>query len=293
MLHRRSLLASLLAAPLAAQAGDDAQTRDFQTFLASVARTARAKGIPADVVAAAFTGLTIDSEVILRDQTQPEFTLTWPQYQARVLPQTRIDGARQAFAANRSLLQTIGALYGVEPGIILAIWGIESGFGAVQGKFHLIRSLATLAYNTRRRAYFEGELIAALKIIARGYATQDMLISGWAGAMGQPQFMPSSYLTSAVDFDGDGKRDIWHSIPDVLASIANYLAQKGWQRGETWGERITAPPGPLSPDDRILTPDGAPPDETYLVHPNFRVIKRYNPSDFYALAVGLLADAVA
>ena len=244
------------------------------------------------MIGAALRDLTPDPTVIAHDQNQPEFNLTWPEYRARVLTEARIDTAREAYQSNLSLLRAIGALYGVEPRIILAIWGVESGFGTFQGKFQLIRSLATLAYQGRRGAYFTSELIAALQILAHGYATQDMLLSGWAGAMGQPQFMPSAYLHSAVDFEGDGKRDIWHSVPDVLASIANYLAQAGWERGETWGERLLGAAPPLAPGDRILTPNGAPIDETYLVHPNFAVIKRYNPSDFYALVVGLLADAV-
>jgi len=288
MLTRRALAAGLLALPAAARA-----EWVFPLFLADLRRKARDQGVPLRVVNAAFRGLTPDPKVIELDQSQPEFTLTWPQYRARALPQSRIDAAQVAFQANQSILRTIGAVYGVEPRVILAIWGVESNFGANQGKYHLIRSLATLAYQGRRGAYFTGELIAALQIIARGYATQSMLRSGWAGAMGQPQFMPSVYLKSAVDFSGNGRRDIWHNTPDTLASIANYLAQRGWERGESWGERVTGAPPLLAPGDQILTPDGAPADETYLVHPNFAVIKRYNPSDFYALTVGLLADAVA
>jgi len=130
-----------------------------------------------------------------------------------MLPPSRIDAARDAYQANQSILNSIGAVYGVEPRVILAIWGVESGFGTNQGRYHLIRSLATLAYQGRRAGYFTSELLAALEILARGYATPAMLTSGWAGAMGQPQFMPSVYLKSAVDFTGDGKRDIWHSTP--------------------------------------------------------------------------------
>jgi len=287
MLTRRALAVGLLALPAAARA-----EAGFQLFLAGVGEQARAKDVPPGVIDRAFRGLAPDPVVIERDQSQPEFTLTWPQYRARVLPQSRIDAARTAYQANQSLLLTIAAIYGVDPRVILAIWGVESNFGAIQGKFSLIRSLATLAYQGRRGTYFTGELIAALEILAHGYATADMLKSGWAGAMGQPQFMPSAYLRSAVDFAGDGRRDIWHSTPDALASIANYLSQRGWERGESWGERFYGAPPLLAPGDQILAPNGAPPDETYLVHPNFAVIKRYNPSDFYALTVGLLADAV-
>jgi len=287
MLCRRSLIAASIALPFAAQAQGS-----FRSFLAEVSREAWAAGVPSRISASAFLGLMPDPEVIERDQTQPEFTLTWAQYRARVLPPSRIANGRQAFLDNTSLLHNIGLNYGVDPGVILAIWGIESNYGANKGKFQLIRSLATLAYQGRRGGYFKSELINALKILADGYATQDMLLSGWAGAMGQPQFMPSSYLKSAVDFEGTGRRDIWNSVPDTLASIANYLAQHGWQRGESWGEPVTYSPGSMAPGDKILTPDAASPDLIYLTHPNFGVIKRYNPSDFYALAVGLLADAV-
>ena len=287
MLCRRSLIAASIALPFAAQAQGS-----VRSFLAEVSREAWAAGVPSRISASAFLGLMPDPEVIERDQTQPEFTLTWAQYRARVLPPFRIANGRQAFLDNTSLLHNIGLNYGVDPGVILAIWGIESNYGANKGKFLLIRSLATLAYQGRRGGYFKSELINALKILADGYATQDMLLSGWAGAMGQPQFMPSSYLKSAVDFEGTGRRDIWNSVPDTLASIANYLAQHGWQRGESWGEPVTYSPGSMTPGDKILTPDAASPDLIYLTHPNFGVIKRYNPSDFYALAVGLLADAV-
>jgi membrane-bound lytic murein transglycosylase B len=294
MFTRRSLLAGLAALPLSARADGD-----FRQFLAQTAQQARRAGVSSRVIAAAFRGLTPDARVIAHDQTQPELTLTWPQYRARMLIPARIQAGRSAFAANVSLLRTIGAVYGVDPRIICAIWGIESSYGTAKGHFKLIRSLATLAWQGRRAAYFTNELIAALKILAAGYATPAMLSSGWAGAMGQPQFMPSVYLKSAVDFDGDGKRDIWNNPSDSFASIANYLVQHGWQRGGPWAELIAVPPANnlapanLAPGDRVLLPSGAPPDQTFLIHPNFDVIERYNPSDFYALAVGLLADALA
>ncbi len=280
MLSRRTLFAlPLLATPAAAD-------ESFPAFLARVTRIAQSQGVPTRISAAAFHNLTPDSRVIASDQVQPEFHLTWPEYRDRELA-PRIAPARAAWLQYHSLLRTIGAVYGVDPRIILAIWGLESTFGANSGHFHLIRSLATLAWGGRRAAYFQKELIAALQILAHGYATPDMLLGGWAGAIGQPQFMPSTYLSSAVDFDGDGKRDIWHSLPDVFASIANYLSQKGWQRGQGWSQLLAPNTDPGGARTLTLA------DETYLLHPNFDVIKRYNHSDFYAITIGLLADEVA
>jgi membrane-bound lytic murein transglycosylase B len=279
MFTRRTLLFASLAWPVAANAASG-----WSGFLCAVARDAQAQGVPARVTTAAFRGLTPDPRVIASDQAQPEFTLTWPEYRDRILPAARIETASRKWRQNHSLLATIGAIYGVDPRVVLAIWGIESNFGANRGKFRLIRSLATLAYDGRRGAYFRGELIAALQILAKGYATPSMLVGAWAGAMGQPQFMPSVYLKTAVDFDGDGKRDIWRSTPDTLASIANYLAQHGWQKDQPW---LSTAPGPGSTP---LQPDGG--SDVFQVYANFGVIKSYNPSDFYALAVGLLANAI-
>ncbi len=283
MLTRRSLLVAGLSFPVTARAA-----AAWRVFLVGVARDARGQGVPDRVIHAAFQSLAPDPRVIARDQAQPEFVLTWPEYRARMLPASRIPAAQRAWRQSRSVLTTVAAVYGVDPRVILAIWGIESNFGTNRGKFKVIRSLATLAYDGRRSAYFRGELIAALKILAAGYATRSMMVGGWAGAMGQPQFMPSVYLQSAVDFDGDGKRDIWHSQPDTLASIAHYLAQRGWQKNQPCVAPMVVP---AAPGARLLQPKGS--DETYQIYPNFDVIKRYNPSDYYALAVGLLANAIS
>ncbi len=318
MLNRRTLLAApaLLATPAFAQSGS------FDSFVAGVKAEARRAGIRDATLASAFAGVQPNQRVIELDRRQPEFSLTWPEYRARVLPESRLQAARENFARERPLLERVEAQYGVDPAIIVGIWGIESAFGANKGNYRLVEALSTLAWEGRRAAFFRKELLNALKILDAGDVTPGRLTGGYAGAMGQPQFMPSSYLSYAVDFDGDGRRDIWDSKPDVFGSVGNYLARAGkWRRGEPWGQPVRVPPGVAGgrdakrslaewaragvarPDGRpftrpdvmggVVVPDGAGPGEGYMVYANFQAIRSYNPSDFYALAVGLLADAAA
>ncbi len=171
------------------------------------------------------------------DRHQPEFTLTWARYRALVITDKRITEGRQAVGANRALFQRVEQRYGVGPGVISGIWGLESSFGAGTGDFRVVEALATLAWEGRRASFFRGELIAALKILDHGDIAPGAMTGSYAGAMGQPQFMPSSYLRYAVDFEGNGRRDIWTSKPDVLASIANYLAASGWRSRRALGAR--------------------------------------------------------
>ncbi len=319
MLTRRVLLsAPLLAAPFIASRAAGA----FSAFLASVRAQALRQGIRAETLNAAFSGVSLNARVIELDNHQPEFSLTWAQYRARVLPASRLQAATAAYRRHASTLSAVAARYGVEPQIVIGIWGLESGFGAKTGGFSVVESLATLAYDGRRAAYFRGELLHALRILNDGDISARGMTGSWAGAMGQPQFMPSSYLQYAVDFDGDGKRDIWNSLPDVFGSVANYLARCGWHTGQPWGQPVQVPAAyagatgretmrPLSAwqeegirriDGRrfsrtdvhgaLLQPDG-PGGEAFMVYDNFRVIRRYNPSDDYALAVGLLGNEAA
>jgi membrane-bound lytic murein transglycosylase B len=238
-----------------------------------------------------------------------------------IVTDKRIDAGRAAVAANRVLFQRVEQRYGVATGVIAGIWGVESSFGTGTGDFRVVEALATLAWEGRRASFFRGELIAALKILEHGDVSPAAMTGSYAGAMGQPQFMPTSYLRYAVDFDGHGRRDIWTSKPDVLGSIANYLAESGWRSGQTWGQQVTVPPGmevagrdvrrslsdwakagvrPLEgrwagPGDTtagLVAPDGAG-GETFAVFGNFAAIRRYNPSDYYALSVGLIGDQVA
>ncbi len=316
-LGRRSLLAAAAALaaarPAAAKAG-------YPAFLASVRRDARAQGIGEPTLREALDLTAPNGRVLELDRHQPEFTLTWAQYRARVLPPARMERARENLAAQAALFAQVRARFGVDPGVIIGIWGLESNFGTRSGTYGVFDALATLAYDARRAAFFRGELLNALRIAdGRGIPAGEM-IGSYAGAMGQPQFMPSAYLHYARAFDGSARADIWNSQPDVFASIANYLARCGWRLGEPWVQpvQLTRPveagligrtaPRPLaewtrlgvrridggrfSRDDvegALLQPDG-PGTEAFLVYNNFGVIRRYNPSDFYALGVGLLGN---
>jgi membrane-bound lytic murein transglycosylase B len=315
MLSRRSLLAASLSTISAAP-------DSFQGFLVGMRAEARRGGISAATLERAFAGVQPNQKVLERDRHQPEFTMTWAQYHDLLITDQRITNGRAAFQQNRPLFARVRDRFGVDPGVIVGIWGLESSFGTGMGDFHVVEALATLAWEGRRASFFRGELLSALRILEHGDVTPAHMLGSYAGAMGQPQFMPSSYLHYAVDFEGHGKRDIWTSKPDVLGSIANYLAQSGWRGGEPWGQAVTLGPNvdrtatgrdlhrpvgewarlgvraadgrPLARADMqgaLLLPDG-PAGDAFLVYANFAAIRRYNPSDFYALAVGLLGDAV-
>lgn len=317
-MHRRALIATL---PLAIAFAPIAQAADFDTFLAGLRGRAEGAGIPSAIAARALAGLSPNARVIHLDSHQPEFTLTWAQYSARVVTAARVREGRTKIAGVGALLATIRRRYGVPAGPIMGIWGIETGFGAIQGDFQVIGSLATLAW-FRHSTYFANEAIAAMRIAARGDAPLGQLIGSWAGAMGQPQFMPSVYLTTAVSFSGQGRPDIWNSTPDSLASIANYLRKARWVPGLPSSEPVLIPPGfdaslagrdrplplyrwqamgvhrladaaalPSSTQASLLLPDG-PTGSAYLAFANFDAIRRYNPSDLYALAVGELGRLI-
>ncbi len=315
MLNRRLLLAAALSTVCAAPGS-------FQSFLASLRAEALRAGISAATVDRAFAGLEPNQKVLEHYRHQPEFTMTWAQYRDLLITDQRIANGRAAYQQNRALLARVHDRYSVDPGVITGIWGLESSFGAGMGDYRVIEALATLAWESQRAGFFRSELLAALRILDHGDITPARMLGSYAGAMGQPQFMPSSYLRYAVDFEGTGRRDIWSSKPDVLASIANYLAQSGWRSGEKWGQAVVlagnfagAPSGrdvrrpagewarmgvrpadgrPLARADALaalLLPDG-PAGDAFLVYANFGAIRRYNPSDYYALVVGLLGDSI-
>lgn len=317
---RRCVLAAIPAA-LVARAAAAAPSR-FAEFLAGVRAEAERRGIRAATIDAALYGIAPDPKVLERDRHQPEFTLTWAQYRALLITQKRIKAGRAAVARYRNLLAAVQERYDVPPGVITGIWGVESSYGTRNGDFRVVDALATLAWGGRRAWFFRPELIDALRILDDGDITPPRMTGSYAGAMGQPQFMPSSFLRYAVDFDGDGRRDIWTDVPDALGSIANYLAQSGWHGLSTWGQPVilpahfdTAAAGrgirrPLGEWARegvrplrggwretaetptsVLIPDG-PTGDAFVIYPHFLAIRRYNPSDYYALAVGLLGDGV-
>ncbi len=204
---------------------------------------ALARGLRPDTVHRALLNLEPNPTVIERDRTQAEVVLTVEQYVQRRLTRPLVRTARQMEAKHRSLLSKVGEQYGVSPRVIVSIWGLESNFGRFSGVRPTIQALATLAWEGRRGAFFRGELLDAIEIVDRGYIGLDQLRGSWAGAMGQPQFMPSSYLKFAQDFDGDGDRDIWRSQTDIFASIANYLKEHGWSADRTWGREVRVPAG--------------------------------------------------
>jgi lytic murein transglycosylase len=295
----------------------------FDAWAAEFYGRAIKAGIPRDLLDREMAGLTPDPRVTARDSRQPEFSQPISVYiKAAVTEGPVATGERKR--ADIPQLADIEQRFGVPREILLAIWSRESAFGAIQGDFDVIRSMASLAAQGRRRDWAEGELISALRIIGSGEASRQELKGSWAGAMGQTQFTPSSYLATAVDGDGDGKRDIWTSPADALASAANLLAKAGWRRGQSWAREVTAPPGfdfsmsegpKLTPDAwaalgvtradglpwsdadktaeaQLLAPAGAT-GPIFLLFPNHFVIRKYNNSVAYALAVGLLADRIA
>ncbi|MCK8783727.1 lytic murein transglycosylase [Roseomonas sp. NAR14] len=320
MVNRRFLLAGagLLALP-----GTGLAAGSFDDWLAGLRAEARRGGISAATLQRAFAGVQPNSRVLELDRRQPEFTMTWDQYRDRIVSPQRVENGRRLYVENRSLLDAINARFRVSPRVVLAIWGMESNFGAGTGNFNVIEATATLAWDGRRAEFFRRELLAALRILDAGHITPERMKGSWSGAMGQPQFMPTSFERLAVDFDGDGRKDIWDSRADALASVANYLARSGWREDELWGREVILPGGfdPSLADRRntrsvaewsrmgVRRADGSPlpvaevqaailipgglGGQAFAVYPNFNAIRRYNPSDFYSLAVGILSDRVA
>jgi membrane-bound lytic murein transglycosylase B len=288
---------------------------DFARWLEGVREEALHGGISAATVDAALTGVDPVPRVLELDHRQPEAILPLATYVTRAVSADRVRRGQVRLAAERPTLAAVAARTGVPPAIIVALWGLESDYGRDPGAFPVIPALATLAHAGRRGALFRAELLDALRILDEGYVSLDRLRGSWAGATGQPQFLPSSFLRYAVDGDGDGRRDIWTSRADVLASIAAYLVAAGWQAGVPWGHPVRLPPGgppggepqpaaawraqglrvaagaPL-PDDavaRLLRPEGDR-GPAFLVSENFEVLLRWNRSTAFAIAVGTLAD---
>lgn len=235
------VLALVLARPAAAE------LEPFDQWLEALRQEALAQGISAATANDALSGVEPIPKVIELDRRQPEGRMTFQEYRRRVLSSSRVDRGRELLREHGELLERVAADYGVQPRFIVALWGIETSYGSYTGDFSVIAALATLAYEGRRAAFFRQELLQALRIIDQGDVTADRMIGSWAGAMGQSQFMPSSYVAHAVDYDGDGRRDIWSSLPDVFASIASYLAAAGWNDRHTWGREVRLP-GDLAGD---------------------------------------------
>jgi membrane-bound lytic murein transglycosylase B len=285
MIGRRLLCASLLAAPAAAMA----QTNDgrFAAWLKGVRAEAVRAGVDEATADQALGGIEQIPRVLELAHNQPEFKMTFERYLEIVAPAERVGRGRRLLAENRALIDRFAAPAGIPASVVAALWGIESDFGTKLGDFDVVPALATLAYNGFAGAFYRGQLIAALKILSQGHVGLAAMKGSWAGAMGQCQFIPTSFLAYAADGDGDGRYDIWNSRADVFASTVNYLKKAGWRPGVHWGEEIST--GAPSHGMRVVRPSGAG-GPAYQVSENFRVFLRWNQSDFFALAVGILSD---
>ena len=259
----------------------------YDAWVLSFRERAAGQGITQSTLASAFRGTGYLPGVVTRDRSQTEFTRTLEDYLSITVSEERVQRGRTALARHRRTLAAIEDRFGVEPEIVTAIWGIESFYGDRRGDIPVISATSTLAYDGRRGRFFEQQLVAALRILQTGDTTPDLMVGSWAGAMGHTQFIPTSYLQFAVDFTGNGRRDIWSDDPtDALASAAAYLQRSGWRRGLRWGGEVGAgaPAGPV-----IQPQPGGP---RFATTRNFAVIKRYNNSDAYAIGVGHLADRI-
>jgi membrane-bound lytic murein transglycosylase B len=294
----------------------------FAHWLAGMRGFAREAGIGEPTLRQALDEARYLPRVVELDRAQPEFTRPVWQYLDVAVSAQRVAQGQQKLIEVHAEAAAAAARYGVPPEVLVAIWGMESAYGANYGNTPTIDALATLGFDGRREAWARGQLVAALKIIQGGDIDREHMLGSWAGAMGQTQFLPSVFLAHAVDADGDGRRDIWGSMADVLASTANFLAHSGWKAGQPWGAEVQLPPGfdagradgelrqasAQWAAEGVRTPGGAPlPDFTdaalllpagargpaFLVGPNFRTILRYNNATSYALAVGLLAQQLA
>ena len=286
----------------------------YDAWVAGFLPRAQAAGIPQATLSAAFAEAGFMPEVIEKDRNQAEFERTLQDYLLSAVSESRVENGLAAVRTHGATLARIEATYGVDAPVVAAVWGLESSYGVRKGDVPVVSALSTLAYEGRRASFFESQLVAALRILAAGDTTPQAMTGSWAGAMGHTQFIPTSFESLAVDFTGDGRRDIWGSDPtDALASTANYLARSGWRRGEPWGVQVLVPEG-VGGGRRsagewaalgVRTVDGgAPPDHgaatlirpsgaagaAFLTYRNFDVIKRYNNADSYAIAVGHLSD---
>jgi membrane-bound lytic murein transglycosylase B len=315
-------LLSLLAVLLGASAWA-ADRPDFGKWLDGLRQEALAAGISQATLDAALTDVEPIPRVIELDRSQPELTWTLEKYLDRIVSAERVAKGREKLGESRGLLEEAGSKYGVQPRFLAAFWGIETNYGGTSGGFSVVQALTTLAYDGRRSAFFRKELLLALRIIEDGHVTPDRMTGSWAGAMGQVQFMPSTFVGYAVDGDGDGKIDIWGSQADAFASAAHYLSRMGWNPEGTWGRPVRVPrkldPALVGLEVRkplaewealgvrrlndqelphrpelsasLIQPDG-PGTRAYLVYDNFRAIMKWNRSQFFGIAVGTLADQI-
>jgi len=326
MPHARILAATtalLCGTALVAAGPAQAQDGGFRDCLNNIKADALKQGVPAATVDRAFQGLTPDQKVVDLDNRQPEFSLTYAKYVGGTVSLDRIQKGQQKMAQHRALLDQLQAEYGIPPQYLMAFWGIETNYGTYMGDFRVVRSVATLACMTKRRDFFSNETVQALRILNTNHMTSDQMRGSWAGAMGNMQFMPSTFTKWAVDRDGNGKIDIWNSLPDAFASAANFLRGIGFKPGLPSSEEVMLPQGfPLDQADTtvekpvkawasmgvkkmnggalpqvddaasILLPAGFR-GPAFIIYPNFKAVMNWNRSTLYALSVGILARQIA
>lgn len=295
----------------------------FAAYVEKIKTEALAAGYNQDTLDKAFAEVKFYKRSVEADKNQPEFKLTLDTYLPRAVPEWKATKAVELYAQHRELLEQIGAEYGVQPRFIVALWGIETNFGGFTGGFDVVSALTTMAYEGRREAFFKKELWHALTIIQEGHIEAAQMRGSWAGAMGQTQFMPSSFMSYAVDYDGDGRKDIWNSMGDVFASAANYLKKAGWNDGVTWGRQVTLldsfdselakltikkplaewqalgvrsmDGGDLPQRDDIVAAVIIPDDRqgrVFLAYQNYDALMRWNRSHYFVAAVGYLSDRI-
>ncbi len=295
----------------------------FDAWLAAFRTDALRQGISRDTLDNALTGIQPNKRVLELDRKQPESRVSFDRYRRNVVTAERLRQGRELMRIHAAELRRTGAHYGVQPQYIVALWSIETSFGKNTGGFDIIPALATLAWEGRRAEFFRGELMDALRILDEGHISLAQMRGSWAGAMGQNQFMPSSFMRFAVDGDGDGRKDIWTDTADIFASTANYLSRSGWRGDERWGRAVRLPPrfktslisheikkpvaewsrlGVRLPDGNplphapgvmasIVAPDG--PHNAFLTYNNFDVFRKWNRSNSFALSAGMIADGIA
>ena len=301
-----------------------AEKLEFSEYVTELKKQAREKGISDATIESAFENVTYKKRAVKADRNQPEKKLTLDEYIPRAVPDWKIKQAKSLYNKHHRELVRIGNEYGVQPRFIVALWGVESNFGSLTGGYNVIDALTTLAYDGRREAFFRKETMAALTILDQGHISVNKMKGSWAGAMGQCQFMPSSFLNFAKDGNGDGKKDIWNNKQDVFASAANYLRESGWNDDYTWGRQVTIPKGlskqlsgrqkekakllqewdklgvrtiyqqHLPKLDKDINAWLIMPDDedgrAYLIYNNYQVLMKWNRSYYFGLAVSHLAD---
>lgn len=315
-------LTLLLSASLEAATNSELTERGFNAYVAQLKEEALSKGIDRPLFDAAFADIAFRPTVVKSDKNQPEKKITLDDYLATRVPDWKVKQAAAQYKDHKALLEEIAQRYGVQSRFIVALWGNESNFGKIQGNYSVLSALASLAYEGRREKLFKDNFFAALQILAKGHTSVNELKGSWAGAMGQTQFMPVSFLNYAVDYDGDGRKDIWGTKADVFASIANYLASEGWNSEGTWGRQVKltqdVPVSGLSKANMkplsfwksngvtrfdgselpnvdikasLIMPDGEN-GRIYLVYNNFHTLMKWNRSSYFGVSVGYLSERI-